>query len=204
MSDEEIEELREEVTELQQENQKLNALVSALQKKVSNLEDIVVGENRDTATDTVEESLNIFDRVNEIEQEMDEMSRTARAAVAASDARADGSGPTKKELAMKEGRNKLVTNAATSTAKKQKIKFARIQDNVDKTDVRYQTVKDAANELVAKWDAIEKTKDESGEWVLTLQENEISKELVYVVENDLGRDDLTKRLISGNGRRRVK
>lgn len=197
MTDDELEDLR-------RENRALKARVDALSKQLDELKDLVIGQDREMSESEVEEARNFFDRVGDVENEMGEVSKTARAAVAASDARADGGSPSKKELTMNKARNRLVTNAAAKSGTKHKIKFATIQDAVERADIKYQTVKDATAELSAKWDAFETGKDENGDWVLKLFESELSNELVYTVEADLERDDLTKRLISDNTRVGVK
>jgi len=195
-------ELAERVAELEdikRKQQSLDARMDALTTQIDELKDLLIGDEREFTQDEVVAARNFFDRMQDTEAELEALSRQTRAAVATADARSDGGNPTKKELVVQRARNRLVTNAAVRAAPKQRVKLAAIQDGIDRADVAYQTVKDAATELQTRWDAITRMKDESGDWALVLDEEHLSKELVYAVEHDLGRDDLTKRLISENG-----
>jgi len=187
-----------DLEEIQQQQQALNARVDALSKQLDEIKDLLVGQERHITQDEVDATRNYFDRIGDIEGDIEDLQRETKAAVASSRARVDGGNPSKKEIAKTAMRNKLITNAAKKTGRKHKLQLSQVDEIVTKVDLAYQTVKDAAKELSVQWDAFDRRKDESGNWIVALDEQEVSNELVYLVEDDLERTDLTKRLISQN------
>lgn len=184
--------------EIQRKQQALDARMNALQTQLDTIKDLLIGQDREIIEDEVESARNYFDRLGDIESEMSELQRDTRVAVASTRARVDGGNPSKKDIAKTTMRNKLVTNAATKSGRKHKLQLSQVDEIVTKVNLNYQTVKDAAKDLAAERDGFDRRKDESGNWIIALDTEHLSNEIVYLVEEDLERDDLTKRLISEN------
>lgn len=193
--------LDERVAELERENRELRALVDAQSKKMDRIIELLVGCERDFSeveTDMIE---NLLDRTERLEENVDEVQTDAGAALArAKTARSDGGSVTKKEIARNTTRNELVRSAIKGWAKSDDGTGLSVGDvqNMAKpqTKLHYQTVKDAWEDLAMDWGAIIVTDAEDGERRAKIKKQAITRELVAVVEDDLGRDDLTKELIS--------
>jgi hypothetical protein len=191
--------LEERVDELEAENRRLNALVDAQRKKMNRIVALLIGSERDFGQFDVQMVENIWDQIDDLDERLDLAEQDVATALATSQARSDGGEPTKKEIALRETRNELVRKAATGTGKSDGVGVTASdvqQMGRPKVELAYQTVKDAWHELAQRWDAIVVTNGEDGTRRAKLMRDEVTRELVAVVEDDLGRDDLTKRLIS--------
>jgi len=190
----------ERIAELERENQALEARVDALNKKVKTLTKLVIGEQRTEDGGLhhpdLEDAVNFFDRMEGLEDEFEDIETTARSAIATTDTAADGGQTGKKQMARNKARNRLIVNLARSSSPKQKMKFTTVIDEIKRAEIAYQSVKDACEALALDWDAFEIGTDEEGDKVIKVFLNDVTKELTYRVEEDLARDDLTKRLIS--------
>jgi hypothetical protein len=146
------------------------------------------------------------DRIDELERKLeavedtavqaDQKASTAMGAAKATDdgVRADGA-PAKVDAARFAARDYLVKNALTSRT--QSVTLSKITELVEpEHDIAYQTAKDAADDLAHRWRGIGKRPNEAGNKALHAVPAEFEKDLVAVVEESLGRDDLTKELIS--------
>lgn len=145
-------------------------------------------------------------RVAELEDQMERVDRDAQAARTVADRKAkQGSGTSKKDLARIKSRNELLRAAAMSRSGRVGPSSVTVGDvqQMARPDHKlyYQTVKDAWEELESDWDAFAVTENENDEKVLRMLPDQLEEALVKTVESDLGRDDLTKRLISGREER---
>lgn len=153
------------------------------------------------------------DRVNELEElvadlqiDVQQAQQTATNALGVARAtdtgiRADGS-PSKVDVARMTARNELVKRALIdrSSSAGGGITVGEVQQMCrPEHEMAYQTVKDAFGDLVEKWDGMVNGENEAGKRAVMVDTKRLTKELVGVVEEDLGRDDLTKRLISRRG-----
>lgn len=193
------EDLEERVAELEAENRKLNALVDANRKKMNRIVSLLIGQERDFAEIDVQMVENFWDQLDDVDQRLELAEQDVATALATAETRSDGGEPTKKEVALRETRNELVRKAATGSGKSDGVgvTVSDVQQMArPKVELAYQTCKDAWYDLAQRWDAIAVTEGEDGTRRAKLQRDAVTRELVAVVEDDLGRDDLTKRLIS--------
>jgi hypothetical protein len=191
MTDDEIEALRQEV-------EALHARLDATNQRLDNLVTMLIGD-REIAEDQIQTAPSVWDQIAEVKEELDEVHETAATAAAvAKDRRADGGETTKVDIAKALARDEVVRrclvddsvdgDAAIPATKVQEL--ARPQH-----ELKYQTVKDALREVRDTWPELYvKQKPRR----LYLEKAQLSRECVLAVEESLGRDDLTKRLISEN------
>jgi hypothetical protein len=164
----------------------------------------------DTALNRVEELVEenrlLRRRVDELEGEL-QMALDAAGAVE-SGARADG-GPKKIEIARWKSRNELIRqagerpdlrNPATGAVVQNKsatVDVSKVQDMATpEHDLKWQTVVDAWKSLARNWDCFEVVKPDDGRKQLRIVKDP-PESLVRMVETDLDRDDLIKRLVDG-------
>ncbi|PSQ51597.1 hypothetical protein BRD20_10080 [Halobacteriales archaeon SW_8_65_20] len=108
--------------------------------------------------------------------------------------RADGN-PSKVEIVRQTARDHLVKNGLKHN--EQSLTLTKLMDMCEpEHDVAYQTAKDAAKTLATRWEGLALGENVSGTKSLKADPSEYEKSLVGVVEESLGRDDLTKELIS--------
>jgi ABC-type transporter Mla subunit MlaD len=182
--------------ELQADIRALNGRLDAMNRRLDTLKTIVIGD-RETVEDTVQDAPSVWDQLNRLDDEIDVIEETAATAAAvAKDRRADGGETTKVDVAKALARDEVVRrclvdntvdgDAALSATKVQDL--ARPQH-----ELKYQTVKDALRELRDTWPEF-RVKTEPRR--LCVASDRLTRECVLAVEESLGRDDLTKRLIS--------
>lgn len=146
------------------------------------------------------------ERVADVEVDAQQAQQTATNALGVARAtdrgvRADGS-PSKVDIARMTARNELIKRALIdrSSSAGGGITVGEVQQMCrPEHEMAYQTVKDAFGDLVEKWDGMVTGTNEAGNRAVMVDTKRVTKELVGVVEEDLGRDDLTKRLISRRG-----
>lgn len=182
----------------------------AFRKFVKTLGDVDDHETDIGVVEATYRALDVLDDLREenreLCEELDEVKRNANSALGvakASDsgARSDGA-PGKKDLARFAMRNELVKRVLLDDigATRSHLTVGEVQTMLRPgTDVAYQTVKDAMNDLVSRWDAFSSGENEGGLRVIRVSRDGLNEEVVGAVEVDLGRDDLTKRLISRRG-----
>jgi hypothetical protein len=163
------------------------------------------------------------ERVDELEEELakerakrEELEHEASKAVKASDAvdsgvRADGSGPTKKQRAMWLSRDTVIRRTAKSintgprnahgnrSVQIGSVTNKEVQNMAegDDVDLKWATVDSAWNTLVKRHDVFVVNTD-GDEKRLTLNDvDDVSPGLVGIVEDSLGRTDLTNRFVGG-------
>lgn len=154
--------------------------------------------------DAVDDAIERLEKLEELEERVDKAEMAAQSAigVARAEGVADGGAPPKKEQAKITARNEVVKSALLdrSTSDGGNVTVGDVQTMLrPELEVAYQSVKDAFNELAEQWGAFEVGENESGNRALKATKAGLSEELVGAVEMDLGRDDLTKRLISRGG-----
>lgn len=137
------------------------------------------------------------DENEHLRERLDETHREAKGAkgVAEAKARADGAMASKKERALQTVRNELVRRAALQQGSR--ITLGEVKDICKpQLSIHNQTVYDAWDELTVRWScfSVEDTKD--GGKSLVVEPSRISDDLIYAVETDLSRDDLSKRLMT--------
>lgn len=195
-----VEELAERVEELEQENTKLNALLDAQGKKLDRMATLLVG-NRDFGYVDVDMVENFLDQLEDHDQHLEDITDDLAAVRAQQKARSDGGAETKVGIARKTTRNELVLaaikNYDRTVSDGEGMLWSDVRDQAgDRVDLKYQTVKDAWSSLEQEWAAIHVGEGADGNRRVKIDRDEITRELVTVVERDLGRDDLTKELIS--------
>lgn len=99
--------------------------------------------------------------------------------------------PSKKEIAIRESRDVLVRQAAVEGTNAPPITASKVQEQA-----KPQTVKDAWDDLAQRWEAFRVVDGEKDQRRLLLATANVDTELAHVVEESLGRDGITKRLIS--------
>lgn len=165
-------------------------------------------------TSLVEATNNAIGRIEELEQrldDIDEKSDTALGVARAIDTgtRGDG-GPSKIERARMLSRNEVIRQTATQAKVFNDTEGKRIEHRIGsvsnsdvqdmakpQAELKWQTIDDAWRDLAQKWSCFT-INDEMETKTLTLTNvDDIPRELVRVVERDLDRDDLAKRLVGG-------
>lgn len=157
--------------------------------------DVGVMEATYRALDTVD-TLRAENR--ELRERVEKTERVADTAlqIANKEAESDDS-ITKKRHALLKSRNELVRRAAIDVSESagSGVSVSDVQDMAKPEVTLYrQTVSDAWNDLVRNWDCFCVGTGDSGTQRLLVEKSDISAELVHVVEHDLGREDLAKRL----------
>lgn len=126
----------------------------------------------------------------------EEANQMAQTAISLADQQAkDEDDISQKQKAKLVTRNLLVKNAALGRGKN--IRVPEVQDKAQpKFDLAYQTVKDAWKELETETDGFSRGENAAGKKVLKVDVTGLRPETTRAVEHSLGRNDLTKRLIS--------
>lgn len=103
----------------------------------------------------------------------------------------------KKDLAKRLTRNEVVRRAAMgASAQDRPVTAAEVEDMaLPERELYYQSIKDGWKALQADWACFRETK-KRGSKAITAKSTDLPKSLIRAVEVDLGRDDLTKRIIS--------
>lgn len=192
--------LEERIENLEAENRELRALLNAQSKRVDRIIRLLIGSEREFGAMDEDMVVNFLDQLEDHDERLDGVERDAATAVArARTARSDGGETTKKEIAKRKTRNELVRSTVTNWNKSDGsgVTVSAVQDMAKpQTKLNYQTVKDAWDDLTMEWGAIIVTDGEDGAKRAIIKHEALTRELVAVVEDDLGRDDLTKELIS--------
>jgi hypothetical protein len=90
----------------------------------------------------------------------------------------------------------LVQEAVRSGSDTQ-VAYTKVQEMARPDhQIAYQTIKDAAATLTQRWTCIMTGQNRDGQKALKIAVADIPRELTRVCEQDLGRDGLTKELIS--------
>lgn len=154
-------------------------------------------------TSRLKDSINSLEaRINELEADVAEsrdMAASAYSVMNQQVERADG-GLSKIDVARCVSRNELVKRAIldASASAGGGLVVGDVQKMAKPEVTLYpQTVYDAWEQLVDRWQAFSVGENEAGHKQITLRTSEIPEELARVVQQDLGRDDLVKRLLSG-------
>lgn len=192
--------LQERVAELERKNNALSARLDAMARKQAELIDLVIGDEPVLTEPKIESMEPVRAQLQQLTARLDEAEQDASTALAnTAEARSDGGNPTKKEVAIQLSRDELVRQAAFQNASAPTVTVPEIIDKAQpQTNLQYQTVKDAwegyDDSLQTVWDAFKVVEGE--EKRLLLATDDVSRELAHKVEHSLGRDGLTKRLIS--------
>lgn len=162
-----------------------------------------LGDPQEQGLDILEAAENAVQRVKDVEEAAENAEITAQSALGVAQARgrADG-GQTKKEAAATKTRNELVRRALVdkSSASGSHVTVGEVKDMCrPELTVYQQTVEDAWDELVSRWKCFKLSTTEDGRKAIEINKNTISEELVGAVEQDLDRDDLSKRLLRRRG-----
>lgn len=172
-------------------------LLKTLREKLNLLfEDVV-----DLETRTEDHEARIADLEAENEQlraDLEAATAVAEQAMVIASKGHDPDSLSKVEQAKRLTRNELLLRTANQMAQSERpLTVAEVQRmGRPDVDLAYQSVKDAWNQLTTEYACFrETTKD--GDWALTVDRAKLTKSLTRLAEADLGRADLTKRLISG-------
>ena len=158
-----------------------------------------LGDPNDEGLDILEAADATIERIQAVENTAQGAEVAAQSALGVAQARgrADG-GQTKKETAATKTRNELVRRALldNSGATGAHVTVADVKRMCrPELTVYQQTVEDAWDELVARWRCFERSTNEEDVKALKIDKRAISEDLVGAVEQDLDRDDLSKRLL---------
>jgi hypothetical protein len=150
-------------------------------------------------------------RIEELEREnaelraqLEDIERLAKTALGAARAVDDGrrgdGGPSKKQRAQLLSRDEAVRRAVDSSGKGGSVTVGQVEDMaLPETQLRWQTVRDAWDALVSSWRIFRIDEDnEPTRLVVDREDLRDHDDLVGVVAESLGRDDLAKRLVGGS------
>jgi hypothetical protein len=176
----------------------LEARLDAISKRQGVLIGLLIGEQRELADGEVETARNVFDQLADLEDEIQQVEDiAASAAASAKQRRADGGqGQTKVQIAEEIARDTAVKRLVqdSSVAEGSGVTVSEVQERgKPQHEFRYQTVKDAFRNLSQTWHECRVKTDPRK---LVVKRDAVSKELAAAVEDSLGRENLTKRLIS--------
>lgn len=194
--------LQERVAELERENNALSARLDAMARKQAELIDLVIGDEPMLTEDDIQAMEPVREQLQQLDGRVEDAAQTASAAMAnGKTARSDGGETTKKDVAIRESRDELVRQVAYEGASAPTITVAEVEEQAKpQTELAYQTVEDAwtgfDDSLENVWDAFKVVDGSKDTKRLLLASDDISRELAHTVEQSLGRDGLTKRLIS--------
>lgn len=179
----------------------LEARMDAMGKRFDRLVSFLIGDEPDFAEDRFDEAAPIWTQLDELDDEIAELQQDVASIAADVRTRTDGGDLSKVERAERHARNELVRRAADLSNNGTELAVLQASTALEQSkpsqNWHYQTVKDAFENLRSKWEAVY-IKNEPKR--LILLERGLSRELLLTVEEDLGRDDLTKELISGTER----
>jgi hypothetical protein len=159
-----------------------------------------IGKLIDNQQTKIRELESKLENVEETAIEANKTANTAlgTAGMADDGVRADGS-PSKVEIVRHTARDHLVKNGLKNG--ETSLPLTKLMEMCEpQHDVAYQTAKDAAKTLATRWDGLALGTNEAGNKALMAAPGKYQKKLVGVVEESLGRDGLTKELISRRGK----
>lgn len=184
--------------DLGQQVQALNARLDATNKRLDNLINLIIGDEASIAEERFSTCPAVCAQLKSVQDDIAELESSVANVAADVRTRADGGEQTKVERAERHARNELVRRAAVTDTDGIELAHLRATDVLEQQkpeqNMKYQTVKDAYENLRDRWEAIY-IKDDPKRLVLV--ESGLSRELVLSVQEDLARDDLAKELISG-------
>lgn len=188
--DDDLEQLRQTVAAV-------NARQDALSKKLDRVINFLIGEGPELAEDRFVESRPLWKALQETQEDIDELEQTTASLAADVRARADGGEQTKVERAERHARDEVVRRAAIGDTDGIELAHIKATEVLEQSkpdqNWKYQTVKDAFENLRNRWEALYIKNDPKR---LVLVKTGLERELVLTVEESLARDDLTKELIS--------
>lgn len=197
MTDERTSDVEARLGALERENQALRARLDAFQRRFERLSILLGDDPEYFAEMDVQMEMSIMPWLTELDERLEETERYASATLARQRARSDGGSMSKVGRARKLARNELVRRAAQTNRSKIQLPYTKVQElGRPRDEFRYQTVKDAINDLVEAWDCLSTGENDDGQKVVRIDSTEIPKLLVSQVELDLAREDLTQKLMS--------
>jgi regulator of replication initiation timing len=150
------------------------------------------------------------ERVAELEEDLEEerkkrreAERKAKTALGAArsiddGARTDGATPSKKKRAEHLSRNEIVRQALTTGGRGGSVTARKVKDMAKpQVQLYHKSISDAWDALESRWDELRVQDPEDKDKRLVVDVDDLTEELVGIVEEDLGRDDLTNRVHSG-------
>lgn len=165
----------------------------ALRKFLFTIGDVEPGDDEDRILEAANAAIERLDAIEEAAQNA-EVSAHSALGVAQAKQRADG-GTTKKETASKLSRNELIRRLANGRGTAN-VTVGDIKEMAKPEVVLYQqTIEDAWDDLQSRWSCFTRTTNQGGFKVLQADRANAVPELVHAVEEDLDRDDLSKRLL---------
>ena len=188
MTDEDVEELKQQVTALE-------ARLDAYQTKFERLLQLVCDDPDEFGTIDVAAEEAILSRLDDHDDRITEAEDDVARAIASARVRAadGGEGKTKVGIAEEIARNEVVRRAAKNQ-NDARVKATKVQELArPQHELAYQTVKDALRNLSSQWRELRVRKDPRA---LELGVNQVTRELTAVVDDDLASLDATKLLIS--------
>jgi len=193
--------LAERVRQLEQQNKALKAKLSAYEKKFDRLLTLCIGQDREFAEFDTQMDMPLYDRTERLDDRLAEVEKDATSALAVTKTRADGGDRSKVDVAAELTRDELVRKAVKGHDRSESDGEGLLVSDVQRmarpqTDLAYQTVKDAWGNLETNWGAILVGNGEDGNRRAKIKTEAIGRPLLAAVEESLGRDDLTKELIS--------
>jgi ABC-type transporter Mla subunit MlaD len=187
----------EDLEALQADIRALNGRLDAVNRRLDTLKTIMIGD-RETVEDTVQDAPSVWDQLNRLDDEIDVIEETAATAAAvAKDRRADGGETTKGDVAKAIARDEVVRRCLVEDTVEgdAALPATDVQELArPRHELKYQTVKDALRGLRDTWPEFRVKVNPRR---LCVASDRLTRECVLAVEESLGRDDLTKRLISG-------
>jgi len=196
-------ELVDRVETLEREQTALEARLDAINTRIDNVLDLVIGEDREMTEDSIEARPSVIETLDQVADDVGEARRTAKdaeASVAEVEDRVEVSSSVQDRVRVSI-RDRLVKNALLGThdAEYTGLKLSEVDEKtpVD-LDVAWTQAKRAASALVTNWDAFVLDTDEKGDQVVRVITPAISADLANRCESSLSRDDLANIVVAGN------
>lgn len=154
-----------------------------------------------TIFDAVDDALDRFEELEELETQIEENTNMVASALSRVNEIASDDDLTKKRAALLKSRNELVKRAILDTSATNGYGLTTSDVvTMAKPEIKlyHQTIIDAWDELESSWLCFEQGQNADGNKRLRIDSGAIPEDLARIVEQDLDRDDLAKRLLSQN------
>jgi hypothetical protein len=200
LPDVDVEALAERVDELEDDLEARTKQIKRQEHQLALLRKVVTRAAGYEAFETTPELPTLVEEARDRLARLDELERveeTAETALAVANTQArDPTDVSKKRVALLTSRNELVRRAAANSwSRDRAVSVPQVREMArPEHELKYQTVKDAWNELLEEYECVYRTTT-AGNKALNVHPERIPRDLARAVEHDLDRDGLAAQLL---------